>query len=243
MNDTIRLMEAHRSVRRFEQSPVPDDHVRAAVAAGQMASTSSAVQAYAVIHVRHAEKLERLAELAGPQEKIKRCGAFLVVCADARRHRLQCERAGEAYAETFENFVVGVIDAALFAQNMVLAFESMGYGICYIGGVRNDLAQVRDIVAAPEGVFPLFGMCVGLAAESPGVRPRLPVDAVLFDDVYPDDATLLDGIDRYDERYRDYLAQRGAAPKSWSEAMADKHKAPARPGVGAFYASQGAHLG
>ena len=37
--------------------------------------------------------------------------------------------------EGTETFMVSVIDAALAAQNMSIAAESMGLGICYIGPV------------------------------------------------------------------------------------------------------------
>jgi nitroreductase len=244
MNETIRQIHAHRSIRRFKGDVVPDGHIVEAVRAGQMASTSSAVQAYSVIRVRDAGKRAALAGLAGPQEKVARCGAFLVVCGDARRHRLICERAGASYAETFENFLVTIIDASLFAQNMTLAFESMGYGVCYIGGVRNDLPRVRDLLALPAGVYPLFGLCAGVPDEAPAPRPRLPGAAVLFDDAYPTDAALLDGVDAYDASYRDYLAARGVSGAvGWSEAVAAHAHKKTRADAGSFYASQGATLG
>lgn len=244
MNETIRQIHAHRSIRRFKEDVVPDDHVAEAVRAGQMASTSSAVQAYSVIRVRDAGKRAALAELSGPQEKVARCGAFLVVCGDARRHRVICERAGAPYAETFENFLVAIIDASLLAQNMTLAFESMGYGTCYIGGVRNDLPRVRELLALPVGVYPLFGLCVGVPDEDPAPRPRLPAACVLFDDAYPDDARLLDGVDDYDAAYRDYLAARGVPrAKGWTETMAGRGNEKTRADAGSFYASQGATLG
>ncbi len=243
MNETIRQMRAHRSIRRFRDEPVPDGAVTEAVRAGQAASTSSAVQAYTLIRVRDAAKRAAIAELAGPQEKVARCGAFFVICADTRRHRLLCARAGRGYANTFENYLVSVIDASLFAQNMTLAFESMGYGACYIGGVRNDLGRVRDLLGTPEGVFPLYGLCVGVAAESPGARPRLDAGAVLFDDAYPNDDELLAGVRDYDAVYRAYLGARGASPRGWSEAMAEKHDKETRADAGSFYASQGAMLG
>ena len=53
-------------------------------------------------------------------------------------------------------------DAALFAQNMVVAFESMGYGTCYIGGLRNDLQALHEVLDTPEGVWPLFGLLKGV---------------------------------------------------------------------------------
>lgn len=243
MNETIQLMHAHRSIRRFTDDPVPDAAMVEAVRAGQMASTSSAVQSYTLIRVRDGQKRAEIAELAGPQDKVVRCGAFFVVCADTRRHRLLCERAGEPYANTFENFLVSIIDASLFAQNMTLAFESMGYGACYVGGVRNDLGRVRSVLGTPEGVYPLYGLCVGVPDQSPSARPRLAPEAVLFEDAYPDDATLLAGVGAYDAVYRAYLAERGAPTQDWSRAMVRKHHEKTRADAGAFYASCGAMLG
>ena len=152
MNDTISLMMRHRSIRRYMPEPVPDHHVRQAVEAGQAASTSSAVQAYSLIQVTDPDHRQRLAELTGPQEKVARSGAFFIVCGDARRHRLFAERAGERYAARLEGFLLAVIDATLFAQNLVLAFESLGYGVCYIGGLRNQLPEVDRLLAVPEGI-------------------------------------------------------------------------------------------
>ena len=107
-----------------------DEHVRAAVEAGQAASTSSAVQSYCLIQVADAGAREKLIELTGGQEKVAACGGFFVVCGDTRRHRLLTERAGKPYDARLEAFLLAVIDATLFEQNLVLAFESLGYGIC-----------------------------------------------------------------------------------------------------------------
>lgn len=243
MNETTRQMLAHRSIRRFKDDVVPEADIAEAVRAGQAAATSSAVQAYSLIRVRDATNRAAIAELAGPQDKVVRCGAFFVVCGDTRRHRLLCHQAGVEYADTFENFLVAIVDASLFAQNLTLAFESMGYGTCYIGGIRNDLDAVRRLLATPTGVYPFFGICIGRPDERPGPRPRLSMDAVLFDDTYPTDDALLAGVDRYDAVYRAYLAERGTPARGWSEAMLEKHARPTRADAGAFYASRGARLG
>ncbi|MEM9372727.1 MAG: NADPH-dependent oxidoreductase [Planctomycetota bacterium] len=241
--DPIDLMLAHRSIRRFGPDPVPDEHIDRAVRCGQMASTSSAVQAYALIRVDDPAKRETLAQLAGPQDKVKHCGAFFVCCADTRRHRLICERAGEPYFNSFEAVLVAIADVSFFAQNLSLAFESMGYGICYIGGIRNDLPLVIETLGLPEGVFPLYGLCVGVPAERPAKRPRLDPNSVCFTDSYPDDAELLEGVARYDETYRAYLAERGAEPARWSDAMAARNSREVRADVGGVFLTQGAWLG
>ncbi|MCA9285748.1 MAG: NADPH-dependent oxidoreductase [Phycisphaerales bacterium] len=242
MNPTIELLHRHRSIRRYTDQVVPDEALREAVAAGQAASTSSAIQSYCVIHVRDMAKRRRLVELTGNQEKVAACGAFLAVCGDTRRHRLAAARDGKTYDARFEAFLLAVIDASLFAQNMVVALESMGYGICYIGGLRNRPFEVDELLDLPEGVHPIFGLCVGVPAEAPAARPRLPVDAVLFDDAYPDDPAVLAELERYDTAYERYLVERGAEPRRWSSIMADKFTSPVRADQAAYHRAKGARL-
>ena len=176
MNETIELLRRHRSIRHYEDAPVPDEHVRAAVEAGQAASTSSAVQAYGLIRVRDPATRERLVELTGNQEKVAAAPVFFVVCADTRRLRLCAERYDRPHDARLELFLLAVVDASLFAQNLVIAFESLGYGSCYIGGLRNQLAEVDRLLEVPEGVHPLYGLCVGRPAQDPLPRPRLVSD-------------------------------------------------------------------
>jgi FMN reductase (NADPH) len=242
MNPHIDLMTRHRSIRRFADAEVPDADVRAAVVAGQAASTSSAVQAYCVIQVRDAEQRRALVDLTGGQKKVAACGAFFVVCGDARRHRLAVQRNGRTYDARLEAFMLAVIDATLFAQNFVLAFESMGYGVCYIGGLRNQLADVDALLGLPEGVYPLYGLCVGVPAETPAARPRLPLEAVLMDGAYCDDDRLLAHLDAYDEVYAAYLRERGARPAAWSAMMAEKFAEARRTDLAAYYRGKGASL-
>ncbi|MDY7110535.1 MAG: nitroreductase family protein [Planctomycetota bacterium] len=242
MNETIALMKRHRSIRRYTQDPVPEKDIRAAVEAGQAASTSAAVQAYCLIRVTDAEHRVKLAEFCGNQSKVARSGAFFIVCGDARRHRLLARRDGHAYDARLEGFLLAVIDASLFAQNLALAFEAQGYGICYIGGLRNSLPEVDALLGLPEGVYPLFGLCVGVPDEDPARRPRLPVEAVLFEEGYPSDEAILALMDDYDGAYRTYLEQRGAEPKAWTATMAGKFARPRRDDIAAYYRGKGADL-
>lgn len=242
MNDTIHSMHAHRSIRRFTDEIVPREHILEATKAGQAAATSSAVQSYSALHITDYEKRQAIADLCGPQQKVHDCGAFFVICADNRRHMVMHERHARTFDQRLEAFLVSVIDATLFAQNFTLAFESMGYGTCYIGGLRNDLHAVNDILKLPDGVFPVYGLCVGRPNEQPIARPRLAPEAILHENVYPDDDTIMRDIESYDEVYRAYLQARGAAPANWSDAMLKRFEKVARPALASFYESQGARI-
>jgi len=248
MNPTIDLLLAHRSVRSFAGDPVPAVHLDDAIRAGQMASTSSAVQTYCAINITDPTARREIAELAGNQRYVESAPTFLVFCADSRRHRLACGSQNTRYDTRLEAFLVGVIDTALFAQNVAAAFESMGYGICFIGGIRNDLPRLDALLGLPEGVYPLFGMCVGKPnpARATTQRPRLPLAAVLMHDRYHDDKTIRVYAAEYDDTYRRYLAARGAPADqidaAWDRRMASLHSAPRRTGLAAFYTGKGARL-
>ena len=241
-NPTIDKMLAHRSIRKFKPGNIPEADIQAAMTAGQAAATSSAVQPYCIIHITDSDKRQQIADLSGPQQKVHDCGAFFVICADLRKHMLIFEAAGKEYNTSLEAFLVGTIDASLFAQNFTLALEALDYGTCYIGGIRNDLPQLSTILNLPDGVFPLYGLCAGIPDESPSHRPRLAPEAMLFKDTYPTDEETNAGIERYNEIYKQYLVDRGAKPSTWSEAIETKFGYASREGLAAFYESKGARL-
>ncbi|MEM7308601.1 MAG: oxygen-insensitive NADPH nitroreductase [Planctomycetota bacterium] len=242
MNDTLDLLARHRSIRRFRDEPLDERAVRAAVAAAQHASTSSNIQAYSLLRVRDAGKREQLVELTGGQPQVAACGGFFVVCGDQRRHALAAEAAESAYAPNLETFLLAAVDASLFAQNLCLAFESLGYGICYIGGLRNRLAEADELLELPEHVLPLYGLCVGVPDQEPSLRPRLPVDAVLFDDRYPDDETVLASLAEYDRTMAAYYAERGKPGYTWTGGITRKFARENRAHLAGFYRSKGARL-
>jgi FMN reductase (NADPH) len=241
-SDVLRVMSAHRSIRVFQPLRVPDEHIRAAVSAAQHAATSSWIQAYALLQVEDPETRRALVPLVGGQPQVAEAGAFFVVLGDTRRHRLLAERAGAPYASNLETFLLAAIDASHFAQNLALAFEAQGYGICYIGGLRNELAAVDRLLELPHGVYPLYGMTVGVPAEDPAPRPRLPIEAVWSRDRYPSDEEVLAQIDAHDVEARAYYTARGAANRDWSGGTWRKLRAPMRTDLARYYQEKGARF-
>lgn len=194
-NPTLDLIHAHGSVRRYKPDLLPVSVVETIVAAGQSASTSSNMQTYSVVAVTDQEKRDQLAELCGGQSHISQAPVFLAWCADRYRlERLNQMRGYQHNAEYLENFLVAAVDAALAAQNAALAAESLGLGICYIGGIRNNTTSVIELLGLPQYVFPITGMTVGYPENPPRLRPRLRQDAILHWEQYQpeQDAALVD---------------------------------------------------
>ncbi|VCU68251.1 FMN reductase (NADPH) [Pigmentiphaga humi] len=185
---TLEGLLQHRSVRAYAPRALPADTAASMVAAAQSASSSSTLQAWSVVAVEDAGRKARLAELVGDQRHVRECPLFLVWLADlARLDEIGARRElARDSLDYLEMYTVGVIDAALAAQNAAVAAEAMGLGIVYIGGIRDQPEAVAAELGLPPRVFAAFGMCVGYPdPERPAsVKPRLPQTAVLHRETY-----------------------------------------------------------
>ena len=241
MNDTIGLLQSHRSIRKFTAEPVSEDLIQEIIRSGTSAATSSNLQGTTVIRVRNAETRDAIATLAGGQSYVTTAAAFFVWCADLHRSAVACEMNGGRFsAGMTEHFLIATIDVALAAQNAVIAAESLGLGICYIGGIRNDPQQVADLLQLPDQVYPVFGLCIGWPDQNPSRKPRLPLAVTLKEEVY-DDSEDRQHIAKYDEQMREYyrLRSSGKLDRVWSEEMASLLGKESRPHMRPFLADRG----
>lgn len=217
------LLKSHSSVRLYKDEPISDEIFYEMLHAAQHAASSNFVQAYSVIRVKDSVKKNKLAELSKNQKQFDSAPLALVFCADLKRleHAARIQKK-DIRAGLTENFLVSVIDTALFSQNFVIAAESKGYGICYIGGVRNNPELISEVLELPEFVVPLFGMTVGVPDESNEVKPRLPVEAILHEDTY-DEEKYERILEDYDNVMKDYYEQRTANKRdnAWTDVMAE----------------------
>lgn len=230
MNEVIELLKKHRSIRKYKPTPIPESDLEQILLAGQAASTSSNIQAYSVVAVTDPERKRKFAELAGNQQQIVESPVFLVWCADLNKIRIATNLHEDVELhQNVEQFLLGTIDATLAAQNATIAAESLGYGMVYIGGIRNNPQGVTDLLALPPLVYPVFGMCVGVPDQEPDIRPRLPLAAVYHKEVYKEEG-LISEIKAYDETTRVYYATRkgdgkgGDQETKWSREMLRRFK-------------------
>jgi nitroreductase len=241
MNKAIELLKSHRSIRKFTPEPVAQEIVDELVRAGQCAATSSFIQACTVIQVTDPALRERLCEAAANQLSVKESPVFLVFCADLQRHQLACDMHDSEMRSGFtEQFLTASLDCALFAQNVLIAAESLGLGGCYIGAIRNKIAEVDELLGLPDKVYPVFGMCLGYPDQDPEIKPRLPLDVVLKQQRYSDENDR-QRISTYDELVRTYYRTRtgGAKDNSWSEQISEMLVKEARPHMLSYLQSKG----
>ena len=218
MNDVMKLMREHSSVRSYTSEKISESLLAEIIACGQSAASSSFIQAYSVVRISDPAKRRIIAEAAGGQSWIIEAAEFMVLCADMQRINYASFKAGEGELQGYaEHFIAATVDTALMAQNMLLAAESAGLGGVFIGGIRNNPQIVADTIALPQHVYPAFGLCLGWPAQKNAVKPRLPVAAVLHQDTYNQDAVKA-AVDNYDVRMADYYGHRSSNIKAsnWS---------------------------
>ena len=218
MTETIKLMKAHTSVRRFKEQALPQEDLTEILTAAQMASSWKNFQSYSVIVVRSQEKKDALYELV-PQEAIRQSAVFLLFVGDLNR----AEKGAQLHTDTFqpqgvEGLLISSVDAALAGQNALLAAESLGYGGVIIGLVRYKSEEVAELFNLPDYTYPVFGMALGLPNEEHEVKPRLPLHQVVFEEEYQEQT--VDAIEAYDRVQADYAGAR--ATTSWSQRLAEQ---------------------
>ncbi|WP_255990015.1 NADPH-dependent oxidoreductase [Chitinolyticbacter albus] len=228
-NTTLETLLAHRSVRAFTNRALPAGTLELLVAAAQSAPSSSNLQVWSVIAIEDPARKARLAALANNQAHIVEAPLLLLFTADlARLKRVAGQRsepiAGLDYLDTL---VMGFIDAALAAQNALVAAESLGLGTVYIGALRNKPEAVAEELGLPEQVFPAFGLVVGHPdpARPASVKPRLSQRTVLHREQYAleqQDAAVVD----YDATIQAFQATQKLPQQPWSQQAVGRLRGP-----------------
>jgi nitroreductase len=208
----------HRSVRRFLPDPVTEAQLRTIIAAAQSAPSSSNLHAWSVVAVTDTALRERLAELVGDQPAVRAAPLQLVWLADlSMLEGLSKAKNFPAQGLDFlEMFVIGAIDASLASQNAAIAAESVGLATVYIGGIRNRIDEVAQLLGLPPRVAPVFGLCVGTPdpKQPTAVKPRPPQSVVLHRERY-DPAAALPGLEAYEKALARFYEGQSVKVENW----------------------------
>ncbi len=177
----------HKSIRKYKNDPIEDKILDEILQAGIRASNTGSMQAYSIIVSKDAEIREQLWEQHFKQDMVKQAPVVLTFCADLNRFNKWCkQRNTEPGYDNFLWFYTGSIDAVIASQNVVLAAEAHGLGICYLGTTNYTAEKIIEILDIPEGVVPVTTLVIGYPDEAPGLTPRLPEEAVIHYEKYKD---------------------------------------------------------
>ncbi|MCK9533801.1 MAG: oxygen-insensitive NADPH nitroreductase [Pseudomonas sp.] len=236
MTPSIDLLLSHCSIRQYTDAPISDEQRAAIIASAQAASSSSFLQCTSIIRITDSVLREKLVIMAGGQQHVATAAEFWVFCADFNRHLQICPEAELGLAE---QLLIGVADTAIMAQNTLVAAESLGLGGVYIGGIRNQIATVTELLALPKHVLPLFGLCLGWPAQQPEVKPRIPAELLVHENQYQ--AINQQLLAEYDNQLAEYYLNRTSNRRreTWSDHIRRTISKESRPFILDYLHQQG----
>jgi nitroreductase/FMN reductase [NAD(P)H] len=241
-----------RICRRYQPEPLADALMETLLAAAQSAPAKSDLQQYAIILTDEPARRE----IGGliRDDWISDAPHLLVFCADLRRGRRITAMKGRTYDNNnLDSFMNASVDAGLALMMFCVAADAAGVGTCPISMVRNHIERVTELLALPEGVFPVAGLTVGRPAATRAVAMRLPPAIVVHRGRY-DDSKLEAELAAYDARRHERQPLPAASQKNaavygksdvvhWSDNVARQLSLPERAQFAAFLKSRGIDVG
>lgn len=161
--DLLQIIRRRRSIRKFEERPIPDELLDDLIEALRWAPSAGNLQSRFFYFVFDRKIREQLAEAALAQEFVARAPLVVVACADRRIARTYDRRGTELYM---------IQDVAASVQNMLLVAHALGLGSTWVGAF--DEERVRALLDMPEHLRPAAIVPVGYPAEQPAPTPRIP---------------------------------------------------------------------
>lgn len=181
----MELINKHVTIRKFKDRDVSSDILESIIFSGTRASTTGNMQLYSAVVTRSVEMKGKLAPLHFNQPVAKNSPVLLTIIADFNRFSKWCTLNGAAPGyNNLLSFTTAFIDAILFAQNICIAAENAGLGICYLGTTTYNAGEIIDVLKLPKLTFPVTTIALGYPDEKPSLTDRIPVRGVIHDEVY-----------------------------------------------------------
>ena len=187
MDKMIDSVKSRRSIRKYADKLVGEDLLRRLLVAAERTQTMGNMQLYSVVVTRDKEMKQRLAPAHFNQPMVTQAPVVLTVCADFNRTvRWAEQRNAVPGYDNFLSFLNAATDALLFTQTFCNLAEAEGLGICYLGTTLYMPSQIIDVLKLPRLVMPVATLTVGWPDEHPEQTDRLPLDAMVHEEVYRD---------------------------------------------------------
>jgi len=163
--DTLTAIHTRRSIRKYEDRPVPDDLVRQVLAAAMMAPSARNAQPWHFIVIDDPQVLA----------KASRINPHAYMAADAPMAILLC---GDLDLELSSGY--WPVDCAAAAENLLLAAHALGLGAVWTGIHPREerIEGFRSLFDLPDNVMPHCMIVLGYPAEEATSEDRYRTDRV-----------------------------------------------------------------
>jgi len=170
--DFYDVVKQRTSIRSYKPDPIPDDVLGRILEAGRLAPSAKNYQPWKFIVVRDQAIRQALVPACKNQASVGQ--APVVICACCVVDQVWKGMGGYWSAEA--------VDITIALEHMILAAAAEGLGTCWIGAFLE--AEVKKVLAIPEGVKPIALTPLGYPATEAKPRSRKPLSEIVCDDKY-----------------------------------------------------------
>ena len=188
MNPVLQQLHDRKSVRVYEDRPIPAEIKRAVLEAAIQAPTAGNMALYTILDITDPEKKAALSKSCDDQPFIATAPMVLIFCADYHRwYDVFCQYVDQVRKPDTGDLFLAQADALIAAQNAVVAAHSLGLGSCYIGDITENYEYHRQLLNLPKYVVPAAMLCFGYPTQQQESRPkppRHPLEDLVHENVY-----------------------------------------------------------
>lgn len=161
-----------RSARNFTEQHISEEDLRKILSAGMSGPTAVNARDWSFLVVRDKSTLNKMADgNGGPAEPLRKADLGILICGDMER---AFERAPDFW----------IIDAAIAAENMILAAHGLGIGSVWLGTwpVMDKVQRQAELFQLPKHIVPHSIVAFGYpAGPYPEKKPDYEDDRVHFE--------------------------------------------------------------
>jgi len=168
--DVLEAIEKRRSVRVYEDKPIPEEKLRKILEAARLAPSARNCQDYQLVVVKNEKMRKKIASEATSESFIG--AAPVIVVAVALDPEFIMPGGVAAHP----------VDIAIAVDHMTLVAVEEGLGSCWIGAFKQG--RIKEILGIPDRYRVVVLLSLGYPAESPEGKLRKPLKEIISYDCF-----------------------------------------------------------
>jgi len=156
-----------RSIRKYENRPLSQEHLRTLLEAAQFAPSAVNKQPWHFIVVDRRELMDKIMEIHPHAGMLKTASHAVIICGD---EQLQHDNG------------YWIADCGAATQNLLLAAHAIGAGSCWVGLYPREqrMKDIAGLLGLPDHVKPFALVSLGYPAENKEQPERFRKDKVFL---------------------------------------------------------------
>ncbi len=163
--NVFEAIKTRRSIRKYEQTPVPEEKLKKILEAARLAPSAGNRQPWGFVVVRDAERKKALAEAANNQAFLADAALIVAAVGNPETSKKWCEK-----------------DVMIAVEHLALSAAALGYGTCWIGAFNE--ARVKSLLGIPGRLNVVALLPIGVPDETPPTKPRKEFSQIFFEEKY-----------------------------------------------------------